>query len=74
MMASASFVDCGSDFLNDVWKVSESGAIIHSMKTRGQVTDCGGCIRSCDTGPALFVAAEDEVTLNEVSRALEAEH
>jgi len=60
-------VKLSSSSLNDVWRVSRSGSIITSIKTRGR---SGDCTCGIGTGPAMFVEAFDELDDENVKVAL----
>lgn len=57
--------------LNDVWKVSEDGRFVRSMKTRNHRIYCQHiCVTGVATGPAYFIAADDLPTRDEIVHAL----
>ena len=58
-------VDLSASTLNDVWRVAADGRTIHSIKTRGYQTSCGGATTGCATGPALFVEAAPEPSIED---------
>lgn len=68
---ASSSCDLGASTLNDVWRVSPDGRIVHSLKTRGYQPACAGVTTTCATGPALFVEADSEPSMDEVRRALQ---
>jgi hypothetical protein len=68
--------ECSAFELNDVWRVSASGDVITSLKTRGFAA-CGDdyCVTMPSTGPAMFVAADPAgPTLADVGAALRSDH
>jgi hypothetical protein len=63
--------DCSAFALNDVWRVSEGGRLIMSMKTRNHCLCCDAmCVVGTATGPAMFVAADDVPTAPQILTAL----
>ena len=47
--------------LNDVWRISADGRIIRSMKTRSHCVCADSmCVLGVATGPAFFIAVEDD--------------
>ena len=67
---------CTGCELNDVWRASDDGRIVNSMKTRGHAAcACDDyCVLNFATGPATFVAAEGVIEVEDVLAALASGH